>query len=1264
MPAATPSSESARGSSPAPATTPEIGRGAGAGTPADDSFVRDRCARRHPRDGRNRNQQRHPADGDPFPPSPPRSTSTATEGADDATFGGMPDADRRLHPDPADATGSFGSPDSTAGGIIAGGVSPEMKGDKYAVGHPASPAADSFSSPHRTQGAPGHVAKVVDWVENEANKPKPVPDRSALSPVRVSVAPRRDDDDDDDDDVSPGDKRRSRSSLTASVAAGFAAATSGALQRMRAARDAPETPVAAPRVRRSLKTATEEEQEEELAMARRMSPLALDDPPSDDEYDRENADERVGVDEATVEVRVVDPYDFDAFVEEEERERAEREMSLARRMSPLSATPPGDSPAIASSPSITPGEPQPEPEHDDKENVGGRAASEERGVTFAATPDELRGSAVENSAYSPEVSRGDDASAAAGAPRSGKKAPTASFAAAVTARQHPNAHGALFASVGSPMGGAPSPRPLRPSNLANIPEGEGGKMSGIIRKSVSNNASAQKRVMTPLPISQSVLERIDALGPEMQPMQKYILLMGIALDFYAKTQLVRELRRFAMQGSSVGWAWFSMVFIFFLLSGSCTTAYWLLHYPMPTKEEVARLGEKQTKVFGFTKLDFKKMVRNAGAVCAMCQLGTAFAAWRALRTNDLRQRKAEMDLRGMQLVDTVFLILPVATLQAYVGMACSSPDIVCPGRTGFDILLFLAVFGAITSATLCFISLDLHEKPPSYTWRQYWAAHKAHLSEMAAKAIFRFLELSARISLIALFSAAKGGWIFFVFFMHAVIVLGALRAWPRIVGGGVPDRHVWEKIVSMREFRVEWRWWPQKLRKLRVPLLDDSKLLAATMIWPPSMFIANATDKHGRFWWRSKSCPRKSFLSLDRTDAIFPLPLFAAVQVFEATLMILIVGAVIPQYPHYHGYFVLTVIVNIAWLMGAIGWMSAAAAWNPFLPEGPPLGFSRGAAGSGAPGTAGKAPRNAAANDRADQNRADAAYHEKPAMAHVAKSMAAPGIFSPGGRTPGRLARGVGAGAARASFPAPAEETPFEIDDGGAAAMSATPTTGRRGAGGGGIGGGGDGRGGDGDGGRARNAAESSDDAAPRALNFTSVPEDFKYDYAAHAAQERAKAGTTRALGQGQGHAHVPVPVPVPSQVMGPPPAHRRTGSGESAGGESASRGGETPWAPGDRSRVAPPSAQSTARSAAQVPSQVPSQARRESGGLFGRAGILVNGSTTSASTTSSAATPPFPGRDATVNAKLTAAPGDVLSPGHRYGGESPGSPLADATNR
>ena len=518
------------------------------------------------------------------------------------------------------------------------------------------------------------------------------------------------------------------------------------------------------------------------------------------------------------------------------------------------------------------------------------------------------------------------------------------------------------------------------------------------------SASAQRRVMrTPLPISKSVLERIDALGPEMQPMQKYILLMGIALDFYAKTQLVRELRRFATQGSGVGWAWFSMVFIFFLLSGSCTCAYWLLHYPMPSEAEMRAMrdaGSQQTKVFGFTKLDFKKMVRNLGAICAMCQLGTAFAAWRALRTNDLRQRKAEMDLRGMQLVDTVFLILPVATLQAYVGMACSSPDAYCRGRSGFDVLLFLAVFGAITSATLCFVSLDLHEKPPNMTWREYWRAHKAHLSEMAAKTAFRFLELSARISLVALFAAARGGWVFFVLFMHAFLVLVGLKYWPKIVTGGVPDRDVWAKICRTKEVKLFGG------RVFKLPLLDDSKLLAATMIWPPSMFVANATDKHGEFWWRSKSCPRKSFLSVDRHDAVFPMPLFVTLQVFEAMLMLLIVGAVLNEYPHYRAYFLIVVLINVAWLTAALSWVSAAAVWNPFLPEGPPLGFKRGERGSGAPGTAG---RSETAKDRGDETGALGATKGSAARGRdptVAKSMGATGIFSPcasdRGRAPGK----------------------------------------------------------------------------------------------------------------------------------------------------------------------------------------------------------------------------------------------------------------------
>jgi hypothetical protein len=477
----------------------------------------------------------------------------------------------------------------------------------------------------------------------------------------------------------------------------------------------------------------------------------------------------------------------------------------------------------------------------------------------SASPRDVR-VGLRESSRSPNVENGDDASGAGGRAPEAAAAGGAAYAVAVTAKQTPKYHGALFNSVGSP-GTAPYERKT-PGTNKNV--SFGGKGGADARE-----GTAQKAMMSPLPISKSVLERIDALGPEMQPMQRYMLFAGIVLDFYAKTQLIRELNRFAAGKS---WVWFSMVFIFFLLSGSCTCAYWLLHYPMPSKAEIEASKQKGVpKVFGFTKVDFKFIVRNAGAVFSMLQLGTAFAAWRALRTNDLRQRKAEMDLRGMQLVDTVFLLLPVATLQAYVGMACSGPRLECPGRDGFDAWLFFAVVGAITSATLCFVTLDLHEKPPNMTWKTYWAAHKAHLSEMAAKTTFRFLELSARITTIALMAAATGGWIFMIFFMHATLTLTALKWWPKIVKGGVPDRKIWEKICARRDVKIG-------KRTFRLPVLDDMKLLCATMIWPPSCFIANATDKNGRFWWRSKSCPRKSFLSLDRADAIFPLPAVVAVQ--------------------------------------------------------------------------------------------------------------------------------------------------------------------------------------------------------------------------------------------------------------------------------------------------------------------------------------------------------------------------------------------------
>lgn len=925
---------------------------------------------------------------------------------------------------------SFGSP----GGLANGGASPQaLRANKFAFASPGS--VNSPNSPHHTQGAPGHVAKMVDWVEHASTG------EQLLSSEKTN---------------SSGKKRTGRrSSLTSSVVGGFAAATSGALERLRASRNAPETPVLPPKVRRSIRSEnlSNEEIEEEVSLAQRMSPLAMSDVETNSPYEHK-------VDPGMVSV-TVDPYDFDAFAEQfEERvvspvcsavpetpHSPEREQQASQPPVFLNASS-SDMPPVhdVKSPSLSPSlgpalvsSPQLDERKHMADDVLERALSPEI-EALRASAQVAAGTAVSPvSETVPSPKRRDVDENAVPSTRS----PAASENDAPQTHSNVPMSDAAVAIATAPVTviSQKPTVPLRPSSFVNVlrksdtnkPLPAGGPITSKphvqiqIPKSSApvpapsatkkRNESYHGTVMTPLPISKSVLDRIDALGPEMQPAQKYILLLGIALDFYAKTQLIRELRRFALMGDNGGWAWFTFVFLFFLLSGSCTCAYWLLHYPMPDANDEKDLNG--TRVFGFTKLDFKKTVRNVGAVCCMLQLGTAFAAWRALRVKDIRQRKAEMDLRGMQLVDTVFLLLPVAILQAYVGIVCSSPELTCPGRNGFDALLFCAVLGAITSATLCFVSLDLHEKPPSITWSEYWKAHKPHLSEMTSKAIFKFLELSARISLIALFAAVNGGWIFFIFAMHVAFVLLGLRFWNIIITGGVPDRKVWDKFVK-RDLRIQisekHKWWPERLVKTRtftLPTLDDTKLLVAAMLWPPSMFISNAVDTQGRFWWRSKSCPRRSFLSVDRSDAIFPLPLFAALMTFEACLMFLLIGVKISTKTHYHAYFAVTAIVNMAWLMSVTGWISSAALWNPFLAEGPkPL---NGYVLKGNQGSNPQDPVNqtawsgwhgpGAADDDDeypnDTNSFNTFSSKKVLGANVAASMAAPGVFSPSGRTPG-----------------------------------------------------------------------------------------------------------------------------------------------------------------------------------------------------------------------------------------------------------------------
>jgi hypothetical protein len=66
----------------------------------------------------------------------------------------------------------------------------------------------------------------------------------------------------------------------------------------------------------------------------------------------------------------------------------------------------------------------------------------------------------------------------------------------------------------------------------------------------------------------------------------------------------------------------------------------------PTKRAPTNCVTRCDMHAGLRKETFKKWVRQLGTLCAVCQLGTAFAAIRALFSSEARQRLVEMDLRS------------------------------------------------------------------------------------------------------------------------------------------------------------------------------------------------------------------------------------------------------------------------------------------------------------------------------------------------------------------------------------------------------------------------------------------------------------------------------------------------------------------------------------------------------------------------------------------------------------------------------------------
>ena len=232
-------------------------------------------------------------------------------------------------------------------------------------------------------------------------------------------------------------------------------------------------------------------------------------------------------------------------------------------------------------------------------------------------------------------------------------------------------------------------------------------------------------------------------------------------------------------------------------------------------------------------------------------------------------------------------------------------------------------------------------------------------------------------------------------------------------------------------------------------------------------------------------------------------------QVFEAMLMLVIVGASISEYPHYHNYYLIAFLANMAWLAAALGWMSAASLWNPFLPEGPPLGLP----------TATLHPGRTPGRPARDEEEEECPGTEWRPHEGWGGDTPAParGVKSIGGALAAAAPRG-GEGAIAASIDAGGVFSPIGPKASSAASSrdarragrprgSSVVRSRRRIAGNAGT--------------TRRKGAPRLDtgilpvttvdpepvsEASPRALNFTSVPEDFKYDFAAERAKRLAAA--------------------------------------------------------------------------------------------------------------------------------------------------------------
>jgi len=124
-------------------------------------------------------------------------------------------------------------------------------------------------------------------------------------------------------------------------------------------------------------------------------------------------------------------------------------------------------------------------------------------------------------------------------------------------------------------------------------------------------------------------------------------------------------------------------------------------------------------------------------------------------------------------------------------------------------------------------------------------SEKHYFLELLGYSVTRFFEVASRVLWLAGVGVSTGVGVlvgFVVFHFFAIVFLLWVTSPPEI----------WAKISKTTEKTVCGKKW-------QVLQWNDTKMLVFNMAWPPGLWVSDATDANGKFWWRDKRSGRKSF---------------------------------------------------------------------------------------------------------------------------------------------------------------------------------------------------------------------------------------------------------------------------------------------------------------------------------------------------------------------------------------------------------------------